>query len=114
MSVQLSSLRVSMEGDSSSYVTAANAVDVANRQMAESGTLAGAQLAQQDIAAGNAGAALTRLSKANVDGYRIRCDTMRHATSRADLAARYDADTRTEAERWLNDPPRWRSALRKV
>jgi hypothetical protein len=38
--------------------------------------------------------------------------------SRADLAARLaerdariDADTRTEAERWLNDPPRWRSAL---
>ena len=69
MSVQLSSLRVTVEGDSSSYVTAANAVANANEQMAASGTLAGAQLAQQDVAAGNAGAALTRLSRANVDGY---------------------------------------------
>src|SRR5450759_2952017 len=69
MSVQLSSLRVTVEGDSSSYVTAANAVAKANEQMAASGTLAGAQLAQQDVAAGNAGAALTRLSRANVDGY---------------------------------------------
>jgi hypothetical protein len=41
--------------------------------------------------------------------------------SRADLAARlaerdarYEADDRTPAEQWLNDPPRWRSALRKV
>jgi hypothetical protein len=25
--------------------------------------------------------------------------------------ARYDADTRTEAERWLSDPPPGRSAL---
>jgi hypothetical protein len=39
----------------------------------------------------------------------------------ADLAARLrerderaDADDRTPAEEWLNDPPRWRSALRKV
>jgi hypothetical protein len=46
---------------------------------------------------------------------------VKNEPSRADLAARlaerdarYDADTRTEAERWLNDPPRWRSALRKV
>src|ERR1035437_2895152 len=69
MSVQLSSLRVTVEGDSSSYVTAMNAVDAANKQMAASGTLAGAQLAQQDVAAGNTSAALTRLSKANVDGY---------------------------------------------
>jgi hypothetical protein len=43
---------------------------------------------------------------------------VRDEPSRADLAARLaeraariDADTRTEAERWLNDPPRWRSAL---
>lgn len=69
MSVQLSSLRVTVEGDSSSYVTAANAVAKANEQMAASGVAAGAQLAQQDVAAGNAGAALTRLSRANVDGY---------------------------------------------
>ena len=30
----------------------------------------------------------------------------------AERTARYDADTRTEAERWLNDPPPGRSALR--
>jgi hypothetical protein len=69
MSVQLSSLRVSAEMDSSNYVQGAAAIDEANKQMAASGTLAGAQLAQQDIAAGNTGAALTRLSKANIDGY---------------------------------------------
>ncbi len=58
MSVQLSSLRVDVTADSSSYVTAMGAVDVANRQMAASSQLAGAQLAQQDAAVGTAGAAL--------------------------------------------------------
>lgn len=43
---------------------------------------------------------------------------VRDEPSPADLAARlaerdarYDADDRTPAEQWLNDPPRWRSAL---
>jgi hypothetical protein len=46
---------------------------------------------------------------------------VRDEPSRADLAARLaerdariDADDRTPAQEWLNDPPRWRSALRKV
>jgi len=69
MSVQLSSLRVSLEMDGSNYVQGAAAIAKANEQMAATGVLAGAQLAQQDIAAGNTGAALTRLSKANIDGY---------------------------------------------
>jgi hypothetical protein len=55
--------------DGSNYVRGAAAIDEANKQMAASGQLAGAQLAQQDVAAGNAGAALARLSRANVDGY---------------------------------------------
>lgn len=69
MSVQLSSLRVSLEMDGSNYVQGAAAIAKANEQMAASGTLAGAQMAKQDVAAGNTSAALVRLSKSNVDGY---------------------------------------------
>jgi hypothetical protein len=69
MAVVLSELRVSAGMDSSDYVRGADAIAKANEQMAASGTLAGVQMAQQDIAAGNSSAALTRLSKANIDGY---------------------------------------------
>jgi hypothetical protein len=69
MAVQLSSLRVSMEGDSSSFVRASDAVEASNKRMAESGLAAGVALAKQDIALGNTSAALGRLSKTYVDGY---------------------------------------------
>lgn len=69
MVVVLSELRVSASLDGSDYVRGAQAIDDANKQMAASGTLAGAQMAQQDIAAGKTGGTLVSLSKANVDGY---------------------------------------------
>jgi hypothetical protein len=67
--VQLSSLRVTAEMDSSNFVQGADAIEAANKRMADSGKDAGAVLAQQDAAAGRSGGTLTSLSRQYVTGY---------------------------------------------
>jgi hypothetical protein len=69
MTIQLSSLRVSLDLDSSGYVQGAQAKVNADQAMAQSGRSVGAALAQQDSAAGNSGGILGRLQRQYVDGY---------------------------------------------
>ncbi|MEA3151929.1 MAG: hypothetical protein QOD56_2868 [Gammaproteobacteria bacterium] len=67
--VQLSSLRVSAEMDATGYKSGADAIEAANKRMADSGQAAGAALAQQDAAVGRSSGTLVSLSRQFVDGY---------------------------------------------
>jgi hypothetical protein len=67
--VQLSSLRVSAEMDATGYKSGADAIEAANKRMADSGQSAGAAFAAQDAAAGRTGGTLSALSRQYADGY---------------------------------------------
>src|ERR1035437_7155997 len=69
MAVVLSELRVTASMDGSAYTAGADAIDAANKRIADSGQTAGAALAAQDAAVGRSGGTLVSLSKSYADGY---------------------------------------------
>jgi len=69
MSTQLSSLRVAVDGDSTSYVQAMQAVATANNNAASSAARVGAAIDGTNSSLNDGGATLARLSKSYVTGW---------------------------------------------